>query len=78
MLTFESVDVVDGITELCALVPIIDDTLGNEPLEGFSVRITNFSPAGSGRVGSSPETCVIIVDDDGMYISDVIKWTLFY
>ena len=63
-LIFTSPD--EGSVTRCALVPILDDNLGNEPVEPFSVTIVDISPAGSGQVGSSSETCVFIVDDDGM------------
>ena len=55
----------EGTTTRCANVPIIDDQLGNEPVEAFSVSFVSFSPAG--QEGPDRETCVFIVDDDGMY-----------
>lgn len=55
----------EGQNVLCADVPILNDRLGNEPVEAFSVSIINFSP--EGRSGSSRESCVFIIDDDGKY-----------
>ena len=63
MLEFLPTD--EGTTTLCANVPIIDDQLGNEPVEAFSVSFVSFSPAG--QEGPNRETCVFIEDDDGMY-----------
>ena len=54
----------EGTTTRCANVPIIDDQLGNEALEPFSVSFVSISPAG--QEGPDRETCVFIVDDDGM------------
>ena len=63
MLEFTPTD--EGMTTLCANVSIIDDQLGNEPVESFSVSFVSFSPAG--QEGPNRETCVFIEDDDGMY-----------
>lgn len=63
MLTFTRSD--EGSTTIrCANVPITNDQLGNERVEAFSVSFANISPAG--QQGSITETCVFIVDDDGM------------
>ena len=62
MLTFMESD--EGTTTQCANVPINNDRLGNERVEAFSVSFANISPAG--QQGSITETCVFIVDDDGM------------
>ena len=51
---------------LCGKVPIIDDKLANEGIEQFSVRITGTSNPRL-RIGQNAETCVNIIDDDGMY-----------
>ena len=60
----------DGQT-VCGRVPIIDDNLGLEPNELFSVRITSVSGANV-MIGDQDESCVEIIDDDGkscIYIS---------
>ena len=54
----------EGTTTRCANVPIIDDQLGNEPVEPFSISFVSFSPAG--LEGPDRETCVFIEDDDRM------------
>ena len=59
-LTFEPSD--EGQVEMCAAVQIINDLLGNEPDEEFSVRLVNVTSAGSA------EACVVIVDDDGEFV----------
>ena len=51
---------------VCGAVPIINDTLGNEPAELFSVRITGVSDSNI-MIGPDNEACVSIIDDDGMY-----------
>ena len=51
---------------VCGTVPIINDTLGNEPAELFSVRITGVSDSNI-VIGPNNEACVSIIDDDGMY-----------
>ena len=61
MLTFEPSS--DG-QRVCGNVPIIDD-LFDEPNELFSVRITRVSSP-SIMIGSNSESCVTIIDDDGM------------
>ena len=61
MLTFEPSD--DGQTR-CGTVPIIDDNLGLEPNELFSVRITSVSGSNA-VIGPDAETCVEITDNDG-------------
>ena len=60
-LTFEPSG--DGQT-VCGNVPIIDDNLGLEPNELFSVRITSVS-ATNVMIGDD-ESCVEIIDDDGI------------
>ena len=64
MLTFEQRD--EDMQVRCANVPIIDDRLGNEPDEMFSVTFVSAQPAGV--FGENNETCVTIKDDDS-------KWT---
>ena len=54
----------DGQT-VCGNVPIIDDDLGNEPNELFSVTITSVSDSDI-AIGQESETCVTIEDNDGM------------
>ena len=49
---------------VCSKVPINDDRL-DEPNEQFSVRITGVSSP-SIMIGPSSESCVTIIDDDGM------------
>ena len=61
MLTFEPSD---NEQTRCGSVPIIDDNLGLEPNELFSVRIT--SVTGSSAIIGDGETCVEITDNDGM------------
>ena len=50
---------------LCGNVPIIDDSIGLEPNELFSVRITSVSGANV-MIGDQDESCVEIIDNDGM------------
>ena len=49
---------------VCATVPLTDDNL-DEPNELFSVRIIDISGSGI-MVGTNSESCVTIIDDDGM------------
>ena len=63
MLEFENVD--QGLFTACAMIPIIDDLLGNEPDELFSVTFSSFSPIG--LEGDVAEACVTIVDNDGKW-----------
>ena len=51
---------------VCGTVPIINDQIGNEPDELFSVTITSVSDPNI-MIGPSAEACVSIIDDDGMY-----------
>ena len=51
---------------VCGKVPIVDDKLANEGTEQFSVSITLTSDPRI-RIGPNAETCVNIIDDDGMY-----------
>ena len=59
MLTFVPTD--EGTQTMCFNVLIIDDSLGNEPDEMFSVTISEAVPAGN--VGDT-EACVTIIDND--------------
>ena len=63
MLPFEPS--VDGQT-VCGRVPIIDDNLGLEPNELFSVTITSVTGT-KVMIGPDTETCVTIIDNDGMH-----------
>ena len=56
-----------GDQELCDNVPIINDTLGNEENEQFSVTITDVSSS-LVTIGPIREACVIIIDDDSEFI----------
>ena len=58
MLTFMPFD--EGTQTICFNVSIIDDFLGNEPDEEFSVTISDTDPAGS----VNSEACVTIIDND--------------
>ena len=63
MLTFEP----SGESQIvCGNVSIIDDLLGNEPNELFSVTITEVS-GDTVAIGAGDESCVEIIDDDGKY-----------
>ena len=46
---------------VCDAVRIIDDAIGNEPEEEFSVTLISASPEGS--FGDN-ESCITIIDDD--------------
>lgn len=71
MLTFMASD--EGTTTTkCANVSITDDQLGNEPVEAFSVSFASIDPAG--QEGLTTETCVFIVDNDGMYHNVINTW----
>ena len=59
MLTFMPSD--EEMQMMCFNISIIDDSLGNEPDEEFSVTISDAVPAGS--VGDV-EACVTIIDND--------------
>lgn len=61
MLTFSASDVGNSQI-LCADVPIIDDMLGNEPNEQFSVQFVSSEPFGI--FDPTSEVCVTIEDDD--------------
>ena len=61
----------DGQT-VCGNVPIIDDDLGNEPNELFSVTITSVSD-GSIAIGQESETCVTIEDNDSKSYSHLFN-----
>ena len=63
MLTFEP----SGESQIvCGNVSIINDLLGNEPNELFSVTITEVS-GGTIGIGAEAESCVEIIDDDSKY-----------
>ena len=76
MVTFEAS--ADGQT-VCGRVPISDDSLGNEPNELFSVRITSVSDPAI-AIGSEAESCVEIVDNDGVCccIRPLLKYDSFF
>ena len=59
MLTFQPSDEASQIR--CGTVSIIDDIIGNEPPEEFSVTLTSASPDG---MFGDDESCVTIIDDD--------------
>ena len=65
MLTFMANDEGTLTTTQCANVSITDDQLGNELVEAFSVSFASIDPPV--QQGSTTETCVFIVDNDGMY-----------
>lgn len=49
--------------EICSTVDvIIDDRLGNEPFEDFSVRLVDVETDGN------DEACIRIIDDDSKYV----------
>ena len=50
---------------VCTTVPLTNDNL-DEPDELFSVRIIDVSPDNSTMMGPNSESCVTIIDDDGM------------
>ena len=68
MLTFMSRD--EGTTTRCFNLTIIDDLLGNEPDEDFSVVIVDADPVGN--VGD--EACIRIIDDD----SECLKMSTYF
>ena len=51
---------------VCGNVSIINDLLGNEPNELFSVTITEVSTS-TVSIGAGDESCVEIIDDDSKY-----------
>ena len=61
MVTFETSA---GGQTLCGRVPILDDSLGNEPNELFSVTITSVSDPAI-MIGQNAESCITITDNDG-------------
>ena len=61
MLTFSPVPIDDNLQMLCTTIPIINDTIANEPDEQFSVTLTSASPVGT---FGEDTTCVTIIDDD--------------
>ena len=66
MFTFMPTD--QSSQRLCGDVTIINDMIGNEPDEEFSVRLISASPEGN---IDGQESCVTIIDDDGEYILHV-------
>ena len=62
MVTFQPSSDDGSPQTLCGIVPIINDMIGNEPDEEFSVRLISASP--DGDFGDS-ESCITIIDDDG-------------
>ena len=66
MLTFMPSD--EGTQRMCFNVSIIDDLLGNEPDEEFSVIISSIIPAGrvAGDINNT-EACITIIDNDSEY-----------
>ena len=68
MVTFMPSDL--GTTQrLCGSVPIIDDTVSNEPNEEFSVTLVSTDPPGARF--SDRESCITITDNDidGKYVT---------
>ena len=61
MVTFEPSPSSQGM--VCGSVPIINDNLGNEGDELFSVTITSVSST-EVMIGPNQESCVTILDDD--------------
>ena len=59
----------------CGNVPIMDDNLGNEGDELFSVIITSVS-SDKVMIGPNDESCVTILDDDSE--SDLIVTTVLF
>lgn len=47
---------------LCTSIPIIDDSVANEPVEEFSMTLVSAVPAG---VFIQDTSCISIVDNDG-------------
>ena len=79
MLTFMPSD--EGTQIMCFNASIIDDLLGNEPDEEFSVTISSIVPAGSVS-GVDTEACITIVDNDSEYkhtqnLIITLQWNLF-
>ena len=50
---------------ICHNITVIDDMIGNEPNEEFSVRLNSSNPEAN---LDGQESCVTIIDDDGEYI----------
>ena len=61
MVVFTPTDVAGQM--VCRNVPIINDDLGNEGDELFSVTITNVNSS-KVMIGPNQESCVTIIDDD--------------
>ena len=66
----------EGTQTLCFNVSIIDDLLGNEPDEEFSVAISDTVPAGS--VGDNAEACVTIINNDSENMLHTITVQVLY
>ena len=64
-----------GGQTVCGNVPIMDDDLGNEGDELFSVIITSVS-GDKVMIGPNNESCVTILDDDSE--SDLIVTTVLF
>ena len=64
-----------GGQTVCENVPIMDDNLGNEGDELFSVIITSVS-SDKIMIGPNDESCVTILDDDSE--SDLIVTTVVF
>ena len=64
-----------GGQTVCGNVPIMDDDLGNEGDELFSVIITSVS-GDKIMIGTNDESCVTILDDDSE--SDLIVTTVLF
>ena len=52
----------EDIQELCTSVEIINDLLGNEPDELFSVKLVDV------LIEGSDEACITIIDDDSEFM----------
>ena len=73
MFTFEP-NLESPVQTLCDVVNIIDDEIGNEPNEEFSVTLISASPDGD---FGAKESCITIIDDDRelyymIYIHDIV------
>ena len=60
MLTFMPAD--ENPQPICRKIPIIDDSIANEPVEEFSVMLISAVPTGDFIEDTS---CIAIVDNDG-------------
>lgn len=73
MVTFEPSS--SGQSMVCGNVSIINDNLGNERDELFSVTITSVSST-KVMIGPNQESCVTIIDDDSEYKKIVTSTSL--